>query len=143
MDHFSRFVQAYPTRNNCGRTAADKNFNEFILKFGFPKRLHHNRGKEFENNLFKRLHELSGVKASRTTPYLPQGDEQVERMNWTILNMLKTLPDIYKFTNLLGKLTFAYNCTRNDSTTFSPFKLLFGCSPRLPIDFMSSLNIFV
>ena len=138
IDHFTRFVQVYPTRNNKGRTAGEKIFNEFIMRFGFPKKIHHDQGKEFDNKMFTRLHELSGIQASRTTPYHPQGDGSVERWNRTVTNMLKKLPEKCKsnWKEHVNKLAFAYNCTRNDATSFSPFQLMFGRSPRLPIDFM-------
>jgi len=142
IDHFTRFVQAYPTKNKSAKSAADKIFNDFILNFGYPKRIHHDLGAEFNNTLFKSLRHLSGIKQSHTTPYHPMGNGQCERFNRTIINMLKTLPSNFKLNWHLHvkKLTHAYNSTANKSTGFSPFYLIFGREARLPIDQIFNLE---
>ena len=135
-DHFTRFSQGYATKNQTGKSAADKLFNEFILQFGFPKRIHHDRGSHFNNELFYELHKLAGIKMSNTTPYHPMGNGQVERLNRTLINMLRAIPEPEKknWKAYLPKLMFAYNSTINKTTGFSPYFLLFGRESQLPID---------
>ena len=135
-DYFTHFSQAYAARNNKSLTAAKLLFKEFIPQFGFPQRVHSDRGQEFCSELFQELHRLSGIRMSATTPYHPMGNGAVERLNRTLINMLRSIPEDQKkrWKEHLGSLMFAYNSTVHKSTGYSPFYLLFGRESRLPID---------
>ena len=56
--------------------------------------------------------------------------------------MLRTFTESQKanWKDHVDKVVFAYNCTGNDVTWYSPFYLLLERSPRLPIDVMYGID---
>ena len=142
VDHFTRFVQTYPLKKKEARPIAKLLYGDFINRFGIPRRLLHDQGREFENELFHNLQNLMGMKRVRTTPYHPQGNGQTERMNQTMQKMLRTLEKTQKkkWKDHLNVITHAYNCSINSTTGYSPYYLMFGRHPLLPIDMILDTN---
>ena len=141
-DHFTRYAQAIPTRNMTAKTTAEAIFNNFVVHYGMPKRLHSDQGANFESRIIKELCQVTGCQKSRTTPYHPMGNGMCERFNRTLLDMLGTLEPHQKadWKSFIAPLVHAYNCTRHESTGFSPFSLMFGRDPHLPVDLAFGLN---
>ena len=141
-DHYTRYAQAFPTKNQTSRTVAKVLWENYFLHYGLPERLHSDQGRDFESRLISDLCSISGITKSRTTPYHPQGNGQCERFNQTLLSMLGTLDDEQKrkWRLYVGPLVHAYNSTKHASTGMSPYFLMFGREPRLPIDVKFGLS---
>lgn len=135
-DHFTRMAQAFPCKDQSAKQVARVLWDKFFCVFGFPERIHSDQGPSFESNLISELLRVSGIKKSHTTPYHPMGNGSVERFNRTLGNMIRALAPDFKVTwpRRLQTLTFLYNSTVHETTGYAPFHLMFGRTPRLPVD---------
>ena len=140
-DHSTRFSQAIATHDQTAKTAHVL-YDNFLVHYEFPTCLHSDQGRDFETNIRKQLCRVTGIEKSRTTPYHPMGNGMVERFNQTLLNMLGTLQENQKsnWKEYLPSLVYSYNTTNNDSTGYSPYFLMFGRHPRLPVDIYLGLE---
>ena len=127
---------AYPSKTQTAQATAKILWDNFIYHYGFPEKFISDQGRNFESDLIKELCKIAGVKKLHTIPYHPQGNGQCERFISTLCNMLGTLSEEVKsiWKSYLGCMTHAYNCTKHASTTYSPYFLMFGRHPRLPVD---------
>jgi hypothetical protein len=76
-DHFTRYAQAYPTKNQTANTTAKILFEQFIGHYGFSSAMHRDQGANFESSLIKELCILGGTNKSHTTPYRAMGNGMI------------------------------------------------------------------
>ena len=138
QDHFSKYVVAYVVKDQTARTAAETLRIGYFGLFGAPAYLVSDQGKAFTGHVITHLCELYGVQKLRTSPYHAQTNGQVERMNQTIICMIGKLEEDRKacWSEHLPELLMAYNATRSAVTGYSPYYLLFGRRPRIPVDYL-------
>jgi len=137
-DVFTKWTFAIPTRDQTAKTVAKTLVREVFYKFGVCERIHSDQGKCFEADIVKQLCQIFGIKKSRTTAYYPEGNGQTERFNRTLHNLLRSLPPSRKkrWPEYIQELVFSYNVTPHASTGYSPYLLIFGREPTLPIDIL-------
>jgi len=135
-DYFTRYTEAYALPNQEAITVANKLVNEFFFRFSLPEQLHSDQGRQFESSVLKEVTNLLQIKKTRTTPYHPQSDGLVERFNRTLLAMLSTAlgEHPWEWEDHIRQLCYAYNTSVHPGTGHSPFFLMFGRHPRLPVD---------
>ena len=135
-DYFAKFVQAFPLRNTTSTTLATKVMDEFVCRFGCFESLHSDQGSNVDGAVFNSLCELIDAAKTRTTPYHPQGDGQVERLNKTLVKILRKLVSDHHrdWASLVPKAVLAYNSSVHESTGYTPYRLMFGRKAATPID---------
>jgi transposase InsO family protein len=137
-DYFTKYTDAFPLRHHTAPVVADILMRRWIVYHGVPKQVHSDQGPEFESALIQSLAKLLGSTKTRTAPYRPQSDGQVERFNRTLLNMLSAFvtDQALDWDDHLPYVCMAYRSSQNSSTGCTPYSMVYGRECTMPIDLM-------
>ncbi|XP_065681472.1 gypsy retrotransposon integrase-like protein 1 [Hydra vulgaris] len=135
-DYCTNWVAAFPLKSKLASGVAIALYKLF-MQMGIPKVVTSDQGTEFYNQINRELMSLLNVKHQFTTAYHPQANGLDERFNQTIqLMLVKFCNDRHStWDTHLDACTFAYNTSRQESIKYTPFELMFGRKPILPIEF--------
>ena len=127
IDTFTRYVLAIPLHNANAEEIGDALFRELFCKYGRPKRIHSDEGREFVNHALTSMFKRWDIIHTSTGGYQPQANpvERYHRFMNSSMTMLST-----KFGNdwpsYLPAATFAYNASVCQSTNHTPYELVYG-----------------
>ena len=88
IDHFSKFIQLYALPNQEATTII-KCLHNFVMKFGIPEAFLSDQGRNYQSDLIAQLWEMLDVRRKRTSIYHPETDGLSERLNRTLIKMIK------------------------------------------------------
>ena len=135
-DLFTKYVVSVPLKGTEAPDVAKDIVESWILRFGVPEVLHTDQGKNFGSELMLEVCRLLKIDKTRTSPYHPQGNGQVERHNRVIADVIsKYCADNPRtWDKLLPYLKFIYNTTIHRTTQATPYSLVYGQERQYPID---------
>ena len=138
IDHFSKYARAIPLQEFTAVAAAEAICTHWICNHGIPERILSDQGSQFESAIFKEFLEVFGIQKSHSTAYHPQTNGLVERMNRTLIQMLRTEchRDQNRWHEHTARMMMAYNFAVHESTKYTPFRLLTGQEAQTPVWFL-------
>eukprot|EP00268_Persea_americana_P063957 TRINITY_DN8359_c0_g3_i3.p1 TRINITY_DN8359_c0_g3~~TRINITY_DN8359_c0_g3_i3.p1 ORF type:complete len:170 (+),score=27.95 TRINITY_DN8359_c0_g3_i3:149-658(+) len=118
------------------RKVATLFFKEVVRLHGLPKTIVSDKDTKFMSFFWKTLWHMMKTKLQYSRAYHPQTDGQTEVVNRSLGNLLPCLAgdNIAAWDLILPMAEFAYNNSIKRSTGRSPFEVVIGIQPRLPID---------
>ena len=137
-DYCSRWLELFALPDKAAMTVAKKMHEEIFTRYGACERLHSDQGSEFVNRVMKDLCDYWGIVRTTTSPYYPQSNGLVERMNKNIKNILKQSCERQDWDEILPNIRLALNNVEHRATGVTPFKMFFSrCEEaRLPLDLL-------
>jgi len=136
IDLFSKWAEAIPVRSHTAPIVARVLIDNVITRFGTPRRLLTDQGREFESELFQELCQRLDIDKIRTTAYEPRTNSCVERFHRTLNSMLGKVVHEHQrdWDDHLPLVMMAYRASKHTSTDQSPNMTVLGRENRAPID---------
>ena len=128
IDYFTKWVEAEALAIIMEKNILSFFWRNIICRFGIPRVLVSNNGKQFDNSAFRDFCSKLDIKNHYSSPAHPQANGQVEVTNRSLLKIIKTRLDGAKgiWSDELPSIMWAYQTIARTPTGETPFRLAYG-----------------
>jgi hypothetical protein len=135
---FSKLVALAVLPDKSADTVAQAILHRWIFSFGVPRVLLSDQGLEFNNKVLASVCSSLEISYLTTSGYRPQTNGQAEVFNRSMASYLaRMLTQAHRssldWETLIGPLQLSYNTATHKATRHSPFSILLGYNPRVPL----------
>jgi hypothetical protein len=135
VDYLTKWPELFAIKRASAQAVAFCLVKEVFPRFGVPRTIVSDNGRQFVSRIFKTMCSMFGIKRKNTSFYHPQPN-LAERTIKTVRSMITTnIVDSHKeWDSNLPFIAMALRSATSDSTGFSPSFLTLGREMRLPCD---------
>ena len=136
VDYFTKWAEAEPLTTITEQKIRNFVWRAVICKFGIPRALVSDNGKQFDNAKFRDFCAELEIKNYYSSPAHPQSNGQTEVTIRTLKATLKTKLEDLKgnWVEYLPEVLWTYRTTQKSATRETPFALTFGTEALAPVE---------
>ena len=135
IDHLTGWPEAFPIPDKSADTIVATLINHSLPVHMCPRYILSDNGTEFKNNLMDQVLQQLGIDRIFSAPYHPQSNRKLEVFHKYLKPTLKKLceKDPANWDKYINQVLTSYRITPNLATVVSPFFLVYGRDPNLPL----------
>jgi transposase InsO family protein len=135
VEYFTKWIEASPLATITSVTIRKFFWQQIICRFGVPRELTVDNGKQFDCQDFRGYCRSIRMKLRFASVYHPQSNGAVERANKEIFSAIKKClfeQKKGKWADELSRVIWSHNITESRTTKFTPFRVLYGAEAMCP-----------
>lgn len=135
MDYFTKWVEAKPTKKTTSQAVCEFIKENIFIRFGVPIKLVIDNTTYFSSSKIIEFYFNNGIHLSHSYDYISQGNGQAESSNKNLINIMKklVLENQRHWHKKLHEALWVDRITPKRAIGISPFELVYGTEPSLPI----------
>ena len=135
IDHLTGWPEAFPILDKSANIIVSTFINQYLPLHMCPRYILSDNGTQFKNNLMDQILKQLQTERIFSTPYHPQSNGKLEAFHKYLKPTLKKVSeqDPSNWDKYINQVLATYRVTPNLATAETPFFLVYGRDPNLPL----------